>query len=107
MSTQEKTSNITGSITDFLASVKLSVFLFIILALASVSGTIIPQGQSPEAHQAVFGRAYGFMNAMGFFDVFRAWWFQLVLVLLAANLVVCSLKRLPSTLKVIWPRRPN
>ncbi len=39
--------------------------------------------------------------------MYHSWWFQVLLVLLAANLVVCSIERLSSTWKIFFAREPG
>ena len=39
----------------FFSSVKLAIVLFIVLTLASILGTLIPQQQTPAEYQAHYG----------------------------------------------------
>lgn len=87
---------------SFFASVKLSFFLFLTLAVASIFGTLIPQRE----HLHVYTKAYGetgarIIQALSLDDMYHSYWFLLLLTLLAVNLVICSLNRLPLALKVI------
>ncbi len=94
-----------GRLIAFFASVKLSIALLLTLAGTSIVGTVIPQGQSPDFYQHQFGAAgQRLMAALNLTDMYHSWWFQALLILLAANLVVCSLRRLPSTWKVVRAR---
>ena len=44
---------------------------------------------------------------LGFFDMYHTWWFVLLLFFLTANLTVCTLNRLPHTLKIMTaPLKP-
>jgi cytochrome c biogenesis protein len=39
--------------------------------------------------------------------MYHSWWFQFLLLLLAANVVVCSLERIPATLKIVFAENPR
>src|SRR5437868_10761008 len=69
-----------GAIFRFFASLKLAVVLLAVLIIASIAGTIYE-----SSFDAKVARAY----------VYRAPWFNLWLVLLAANLTVSALSRWP------------
>ena len=87
-----------SKITDFLASVKLTIVLLALLAATSIIGTVIPQQESYQD----YARYYGEQTAALFYklyltDMYRAPWFVFLLALLAVNLLVCSIKRFPTT----------
>jgi len=80
-------------------SVKTTIFLLISIALISIIGTIIPQQKEIDLYIKQYGETlYHLFDLLGFFNAFSSWWFQLLLGLLMANLVVCSLHRFPK----IW-----
>ncbi|MBW2092703.1 MAG: cytochrome c biogenesis protein ResB [Deltaproteobacteria bacterium] len=86
---------------DFFASVKLAMVLLIVLAAASIAGTIIPQNLPAEAAVERYGRALtAFFYYIDLFDMYHSWWFNTLLSVLVLNLTVCSLKRFPKTLKL-------
>ncbi len=90
------------SVVDFLASVKLSIILLLLVAGLAVVGTLIPQGEVPAGFAERWGKVPArFLEVLGFFDVYRSWWFQAVLAALGVNLLVCSLKRFPGVWKVV------
>jgi hypothetical protein len=87
---------------DFFASVKLSFVLLLSLALASVLGTLLPQKEHVSVYVQQFGEAGArLILGLRLDDMYHAPWFLLLLALLAANLVICSLNRLPLTLKLM------
>jgi cytochrome c biogenesis protein len=92
----------------FFSSVKLAVVLLIILAIVSVIGTVIAQNEAPEKYLQEYSQAFvNLFEVLGFFDMYHTWWFVLLLFLLTANLTVCTLDRLPPTLKIITaPLKP-
>ncbi len=84
---------------DFFSSVKLAVVVFFLLAVGSISGTIIEQGLSPQEYAGRYGEKWHYwINLLSLDNVYHSWWFTLLLALLAVNLAVCLSKRLPS----IW-----
>lgn len=86
----------------FFSSVKLAVVLLIILAIVSVVGTVIQQNESPEKYLQEYSQStVQLLELLGFFDLYHTWWFVLLLFLFTANLTVCTLDRLPHTLKII------
>lgn len=90
------------SIIDFLASVKLSMILILVVAVLATVGTLIPQG--PPSHEMAARWGEGplrILTALGLLDVFHSWWFQAVLAALALNLLVCTAKRFPPLWKVV------
>ena len=86
----------------FFSSVKLAVVLLIILAIVSVIGTVIQQNEAPERYLLEYSQTtVQLFETIGFFDMYHTWWFVLLLFLLTANLTVCTLERLPHTLRII------
>jgi cytochrome c biogenesis protein len=84
-----------------LSSMKLTLALLIILAFTSVFGTLIPQQQ--EAMRFAQGLSPGllrFFQLLGLFDLYHSFWFRAIIALLALNLVICSINRLPTALKL-------
>lgn len=87
---------------DFFASVKLSFALLLALAVTSILGTVIPQKEHPGHYEELYGAALGrLVEALGLHDMYHAPWFLLLMALLAVNLIICSLNRLPDALKII------
>ncbi|WP_303851644.1 cytochrome c biogenesis protein ResB [Seleniivibrio woodruffii] len=89
-------------ILDFWASVKLAMFLFIMIALSSSLGTFIQQNDSGS--KAVFWlsdklgmsheQMYTWLVKTGLADMYSSWWFIALLVLFGVNLTVCTFYRL-------------
>ncbi|MFH1338505.1 MAG: cytochrome c biogenesis protein ResB [Candidatus Omnitrophota bacterium] len=77
------------------SSVKLAIVLLALIIFFSVLGTFIPQGLERAEYIHRYGRyTYNLFSALGFTDLFHAWWFILLLSLLGLNLLVCSLNRI-------------
>ncbi len=74
----------------FFTSVRLTVVLLLSLAFTSIVGTVIPQNESPSAYFQEYGAFfYNLFDILDIFDMYHSWWFQLLLLLLNINLIVC------------------
>lgn len=101
---QEKSAGGGQAALDFLSSVKLTVVLLIGLAATSIVGTLIPQNEAPEAYIQAYGQAkYELYHSLQITDMYHSWLFVGMLALLITNLLVCSIRRFPMTLKAISP----
>lgn len=98
-------NSIPNQIWMFFASVKLTIYTLVILALTSVIGTILLQNGSPQQYINLYGQGgYNLIQVLGIDDMYHAWWFLLLLLLLCINIVVCSIERLSKTWKIIFPK---
>ncbi len=90
------------SIIDFLASVKLALFLLFILAATSIIGTIIPQNKPLEFYTQQYGANMAkLMELLNVPDMYNAWWFLALLSFFSINLIVCSLERIPNVWRIV------
>lgn len=84
---------------DLLASVKLAVVVFFLLAIGAILGTVIEQGLDPQEYITKFGeKKYYWIKLFSIDNAYHSWWFTSLMALIAINLAVCLSKRLPS----IW-----
>jgi len=90
------------SIWDFFCSLKLTIALLISLALTSIIGTVLPQGQLPPEYVAQISQTkLQIYTKLSFFDMYHSWWFIALLCIFSLNLTCCSIKRLPHVFKFI------
>lgn len=95
-----KSKNKPNFLWEFLSSVKLTIVLLILLAIISILGTVIPQGQGAvEFAETLSPAMFRFLSTLQLFDMYNAPWFRLLIAFLALNLIVCSINRFPSTWK--------
>jgi cytochrome c biogenesis protein len=97
-SSGDKNSNL---IWRFFSSVKLTLVLLIILAITSLFGTLIPQQEGAvEFARGLSPGMFQVFSALNLFDMYHSTWFRIIIGLLALNLIICSINRLPTTLKL-------
>ncbi len=84
-----------------IADLRLAIVLLLAIALFSISGTVIEQGQSldfykanyPE-HPALFGfLTWKVLLTIGLDHVYRTWWFLSILILFGTSLTACTFTR--------------
>ncbi|MFO7754247.1 MAG: cytochrome c biogenesis protein ResB [Desulfobacteraceae bacterium] len=106
MAHDKSESSFLKRIWNFFTSVKLTVVLLVLLAATSIIGTIIPQNASPAYYFHTYGESlYKLFAVLNVFDMYNSWWFLTLLGMLAVNIVVCSVDRLRSTWKIIFPEK--
>ncbi|MGM0394893.1 MAG: cytochrome c biogenesis protein ResB [Thermodesulfobacteriota bacterium] len=88
----------------FFCSVKLTVYLLVLLAVTSIIGTVVLQNGTPQQYVNLYGQAiYNLIQVFDINDMYHAWWFLLLLLLLCINITVCSVERLSLKWKTIFP----
>lgn len=91
----EKSSN---PIWRFFSSVRLTIVLLIILAIASILGTIIPQKEgAADFAKGLTPELFRLFRSINLFDMYHSIWFRVLIGFLALNLLTCSIDRLPNT----------
>lgn len=101
----ETTPGFLDGIWNFFASIRLTVVVLISLAILSIIGTLIPQNQSPAEYFEAFGPfVYQIMTTLDIFDMYHSWWFQGLILMLAVNIIICSIDRLHRTWRIIFPK---
>jgi cytochrome c biogenesis protein len=88
-----------NAVTKFFTSVKLAIVLLIIIIVASVLGTLIPQDRGPQEYAARYGQLSGVMIRLQLTHLYHSFWYMALLLLFGANILVCSLIRLSPKLK--------
>jgi cytochrome c biogenesis protein len=94
-------------ILPLLADLRLAILLLLIIAIFSISGTLLEQGQSLEYYQSNYPEhpaLFGFLTwkvlvFIGLDHVYRTWWFLSLLVLFGSSLTACTFTRQLPTLK--------
>ena len=81
------------SLIKSLSSIKLAIFLLIIITLASILGTLIPQERNPAEYAAKYGQIAKLFIRFEFTNLYHSWWYIAFLVLFALNTAVCTMTR--------------
>lgn len=84
-----------------LADLRLAIVLLLAIAIFSVSGTVIEQGQTLAFYQenypedpALLGLlSWKVILTLGFDHVYRTWWFLALLILFGSSLTACTFTR--------------
>lgn len=108
MSNKKENQNIVDRIWGFFSSITLAVVVFSVISITSIVGTIVEQQADPERNIKLLSKFFGdaaptvfrILDSLGFTDMFHSWWFITLLFVFAANLIICSLERLPKIWKV-------
>ncbi|WP_110932457.1 cytochrome c biogenesis protein ResB [Paenibacillus bouchesdurhonensis] len=96
---QRANPNFIDKVWNFFSSVKVAVYLITITLIGAMLGTIFTQETmfvqiDPEDY---YKRKYGTIGEiyyrLGLSDTYNSWWFILLLVMIGASLVICSLDR--------------
>lgn len=84
-----------------LADLRLAILLLLAIAIFSISGTVIEQGQSVQFYQANYPEhpaLFGFLTwkvilTIGLDHVYHTWWFLSILILFGSSLTACTFTR--------------
>lgn len=84
-----------------LADLRLAIVLLLLIAVFSISGTIIEQGESINFYQQNYPQdpaLFGFLSwqvilQLGLNQVYRTWWFLSLLILFGSSLTACTFNR--------------
>ncbi|MEJ5364170.1 MAG: cytochrome c biogenesis protein ResB [Desulfosoma sp.] len=88
-----------------LGSLRFALFLFIILAVGCIIGTLVPQGLSEREIFSRYGpRTARWLVTLQITDLYHSLGFRALLVLLGVNLIACTLQRLPKTMALLRDR---
>ncbi len=78
----------------FVASMKFAILLLVIVAVACVIGSLVPQGAMFEQYRDSYSeRTAAFILAFHLDDVFHSWWFIVLVSLLCLSVLLCNLTR--------------
>ncbi|MEA5569824.1 cytochrome c biogenesis protein [Calothrix sp. UHCC 0171] len=100
-------SSLRQDLLPILTDLRLAIVMLLAIAVFSITGTVIEQGQSaafyqsnyPE-HPALFGfLTWKFILFTGLDHVYRTWWFLALLVLFGTSLTACTFTRQLPALK--------
>jgi cytochrome c biogenesis protein len=110
--TTEQTQAQSGSrrsvILDFLGSMNLAITILVIIAIASVIGTVLKQNQDYNDYIIKFGPFWHeYFKFLRLYDVYGAMWFLLLLAFLVITTSVCIYRNVPTMLQEMRNFRLN
>ncbi|HEY9835137.1 MAG TPA: cytochrome c biogenesis protein [Stenomitos sp.] len=93
--------NLWRQLLSVLGDLRLAIVLLLAIALFSISGTVIEQGQSLAFYQSNYPEdpaLFGFLSwkvllTIGLDHVYRTWWFLSILILFGSSLTACTFTR--------------
>jgi cytochrome c biogenesis protein len=91
-----------------IADLRLAIVLLLVIALFSISGTVIEQGESLNFYQQNYPEdpaLFGFLSwkiilLLGLDRVYKTWWYLSLLILFGSSLTACTFTRQFPALKV-------
>ena len=78
---------------DFFRSMRFGMILLVLIAVLSVFGTLIAQGQTGDYYRAANGNAAGLILFLGLDHLYSTWYYAGLFALLCVNLACCSALR--------------
>ncbi len=85
---------------ELLSSMRFSIALLMLVASASVIGTVVEQNKPWVNYVNQFGVFWAeILQNLGVFSVYNAWWFLLIMAFLVVSLVLCLLRNVPPMLR--------
>ena len=86
----------------FFASVQLALLLIGLLASTSIIGTVVQQNKPPEHYIQQWGETSAqIIHKLNLDDMYNSAWFLLLLGAFSLNLIVCSLDRIPTVIRIV------
>src|ERR1700746_249045 len=82
-----------------LSSIKTGVILLIIVVILSAVGTLVlqrPVTEPDEMQRAYSPQMLSLLDKLGLTDVFHAWWFVALLILVSISIIAASIDRFPN-----------
>ncbi|WP_040208288.1 cytochrome c biogenesis protein ResB [Neobacillus jeddahensis] len=107
---QTYNKTIIDKIWNFFSSVKVGVWIIIVILVASTLGTILPQEMYINLPADVYyEQEYGWFGKLyyqlGLHDLYGSWWYLLLIAMLGTSLVICSLDRVVPLYKALKAQR--
>ena len=95
----------------WLTSMRTALFLLLLLAIASVPGSLVPQRTSDPNGVTTWYNDHPdlapLLDSLQLFDVFSSWWFSAIYLLLFVSLVGCIVPRVSHHLAALRARPPR
>ncbi|KVE36001.1 cytochrome c biogenesis protein ResB [Burkholderia sp. TSV86] len=84
---------------ELLSSMRFAIALLVILAIASIIGTVLTQDDPYPNYVNQFGPFWAdIFRGLSLYTVYSAWWFMLILIFLVASISLCVIRNAPKML---------
>jgi cytochrome c biogenesis protein len=95
-------------VVDLLRSMSFAIALLVVLAIASVIGTVLTQEDPYSNYVNQFGPFWAdIFRGLGLYDVYGAWWFMVILIFLVISVSLCVIHNAPKMINDVrsWKDR--
>ncbi len=93
---------------EFLGSMNLAISLLVVVSIASVIGTVLPQNQAYTEYLIQFGPFwFEVFRLLNLYDVYSAWWFLAIMGFLVLSTGVCVSRHIPGVWREITRYRTH
>jgi cytochrome c biogenesis protein len=90
---------VTREIVELLSSMRFAIAMLVILAIASIIGTVLTQDDPYPNYVNQFGPFWAdIFRSLSLYTVYSAWWFMLILGFLIASVSLCVIRNAPKML---------
>ncbi len=84
---------------ELLSSMRFAIALLVVVAIASIIGTVLDQGQPLNNYVDEFGPFWtAVFHRLDLFNVYSSWWFLLILGVLVVSTSLCLIRNTPKIL---------
>lgn len=91
-----------AEVVELLSSMRFAISLLVIIAIASVVGTVVLQNEPMVNYVNQFGPFwFGIFNDIGIYNVYGTWWFLFIMGLLVISTSLCIIRNAPKFIKDI------
>jgi cytochrome c biogenesis protein len=85
---------------ELLSSMRFAITMLVMIAIASIIGTVIKQGEPMPNYINQFGPFwYEVFDKLGLYAIYSTWWFILILLFLIASTTFCIIRNTPKMLR--------
>jgi cytochrome c biogenesis protein len=93
---------------ELVSSMRFAISLLVLIAIASIIGTIMKQGEQMPNYVNQFGPLwFDVFHKLGLYAVYSTWWFLLIMAFLVLSTSLCIIRNAPKMLKDMRSWREN
>lgn len=79
---------------------KFAIIILIVLMIASIIGSIIPQNQAPEFYDQAYKNFGSIITFLKFDQVYTSWWYLLIAIFLSLSIFFCIVVKVKPLIKI-------